>query len=150
MFKPPRTGLWINVAYVNKAQCPGWLIYKTRLIKNVLYVVRSKLEQFIFQSQTIRVFIYQFANTVVCVSSVFMNVSAGCKWGTADLITSVVRFLCQSTCHWNLNATVRFIVKRDYGPIIAAQSHRDTHQRGRFWSKPCWRTNDTLKHKMTR
>lgn len=27
-------------------------------------------------------------------------------------------------------------------------SHRDTHHRGRFWSRPCCQTNNTLKYKM--
>ena len=93
------------------------------------------------------------------------------------MITSAVRFLCRSTRHWDSNATVRFIVRRDYRLTISTHSHGHTHTltdthtlsqththshrhthtlsqththcRGRFWSRPrCW-TNNTMKYKVT-
>lgn len=85
----------------------------------------------------------------LCVSSVVVTVSAGWKQRTADLIASAVRFLCRSARHWDLNATVCFIVKRDYGPTIA--THTDAHHGGSFWSRPVlsesWHTANTVRGK---
>lgn len=59
-------------------------------------------------------------------------------WRTADLITSVVRFLSLT-----LGATVGFIVERDYGLTMATQ------RAGGFWSRPHCHTNDSLKLNIT-